>query len=92
MQQHRVQGDERFTQTWIMCLDCCGQTGSYLSAKTAIEAWNKRHETEKLADEIEKVYEKICDKYCKYPVLWDEEKEGATLFDAVCIKCPLCDS
>lgn len=46
MQQRRVQGDDRFTQTWIMCLDCLGQTRPYLSAKRAIEAWNRRFEDE----------------------------------------------
>lgn len=31
----------------------------------------------------------MCDKYCRYPYEWDEEKEGQTLDDAVCKDCPL---
>lgn len=52
---------------------------------------NRKHEEStsarlsKLEDAIEKGYEKICDKYCKYLVIWDEE-EGTALLDAVRIK------
>ena len=42
MQHHRVQGDDRFVETWIFCNDCLGQTRPYFSAKRAIEAWNRR--------------------------------------------------
>lgn len=31
----------------------------------------------------------ICDKYCKYPEQWDEEKEGIPLTDGPCGDCPL---
>lgn len=46
MQQHRVQGDDRFTEFWIFCDDCLGQTRPYFSAKRAIEAWNRRMKDE----------------------------------------------
>ena len=48
LQSHRVMGDERFTESWVLCLDCLGQTRQYLSAKKAIEAWNRRSESEVL--------------------------------------------
>lgn len=40
-------------------------------------------------EEFDKIAETICDKYCKYPCTWDEDAEGLTLMDAVCIHCPL---
>ena len=39
--------------------------------------------------EREKLAEKICDEYCRYPYEYDEEKEGCTLIDGVCRFCPL---
>ena len=42
-------------------------------------------------DKTGEIIEKICDKYCKYPEVWDEEKEGKTLQEAVCDSCPLND-
>lgn len=39
---------------------------------------------------IEAVKVKICDDYCKYPTIWDEETEGCELGDSeICKKCPL---
>ena len=40
---------------------------------------------------IEEVKNEICDKYCKWPDIWDEEKEGCELSESdVCnYKCPL---
>lgn len=33
---------------------------------------------------------KICDQYCKYPFIWDEEKEGVCLAESdICKNCPL---
>ena len=46
LQKHRVMGDERFTETWIQCLECFATTRNYLSAKRAIEAWNRRVEND----------------------------------------------
>lgn len=39
---------------------------------------------------IEEVTEAICNKYCKYPDIWDAEKEGCELCDSeICANCPL---
>lgn len=39
---------------------------------------------------LEEVASEICDHYCKYPDIWDEEKEGVTLIDSgICENCPL---
>lgn len=42
IQQHRVNGDDRFTYSWVFCVDCLGQTRQYLSSRVAVEAWNRR--------------------------------------------------
>ena len=48
-------------------------------------------ETDKsVSDIIEEVKEEICQDYCKYPLIWDEEKEGKELTESdVCTSCPL---
>lgn len=39
---------------------------------------------------LESVKEDMCSKYCKYPDIWDEEKEGCELYDSeICENCPL---
>lgn len=43
-----------------------------------------------VAEIIEDVKTEICMNYCKYPVTWDEEKEGCQLFESdICKNCPL---
>ena len=43
-----------------------------------------------VTDIIGEVIEEICNKYCKYPELWDEEEEGMELCDSeICRNCPL---
>ena len=37
---------------------------------------------------IESVCDEICNHYCKYPDIWDAEKDGE-LIDTKCIDCPL---
>lgn len=39
--------------------------------------------------DLEEILTEICDRYCKWPEIWDEEKEGMTLMDAKCADCPL---
>lgn len=40
--------------------------------------------------EFEEIAGEICDKYCRYPYEWDEEREGVQLIDSdVCKSCPL---
>lgn len=39
----------------------------------------------------DEIANEMCDKYCKYPDQWDEEKEGITLEESeICDKCPIC--
>lgn len=41
-------------------------------------------------DTLEEVKKKICDNYCKYPAIWDAEKEGCELWESrICGECPL---
>lgn len=39
---------------------------------------------------IEDVKADICNNYCKYPLIWDEDKEGCELSESDhCRNCPL---
>ena len=36
------------------------------------------------------IADRFCDNYCKYPEIWDEEKEGCELCESdICVKCPI---
>lgn len=44
---------------------------------------------EQIDNEIETVAKEICDEYCKWPLLWDEEAEGEPLEEShICKNCP----
>ena len=39
---------------------------------------------------LEEIASEICERYCKYPDTWDEEKEGCDLSESdICKNCPL---
>ena len=38
---------------------------------------------------MDEILQEICDNYCKYPCEWDEDEQGQTLVDAICVNCPL---
>lgn len=40
---------------------------------------------------IGEVIEEMCDKYCKYPLMWEpQEHDGMELFESeICANCPL---
>lgn len=39
---------------------------------------------------LNEVVDDICNNYCKYPSIWDEEKEGCELCESeICQNCPL---
>ena len=43
-----------------------------------------------ISEQLEEIAETFCNDYCKYPEIWDEEKEGCELMDSeVCANCPL---
>ena len=43
-----------------------------------------------IAEIIDEVKIAMCNDYCKYPHIWDEEKEGCELIDSdICLNCPL---
>lgn len=53
-----------------------------------IEVKSRKKTIPEICDEIAN---EMCDKYCKYPDQWDEEKEGIPLEESeVCDKCPIC--
>ena len=54
----------------------------------------RREGRRRLADleekRTEKIVERMCQHYCKWPVIWDEEKEGCELSESkVCANCPM---
>ena len=43
-----------------------------------------------IKDIFEDITETMCSHYCKYPDIWDPEKEGIELADSdICKNCPL---
>ena len=43
-----------------------------------------------ISEQLEKISNEICSHYCKYPDIWDEEKEGYELSESAhCQNCPL---
>ena len=43
-----------------------------------------------ISEQFEKIKKEMCDKYCKYPNIWDEEAKGCELCESdVCANCPL---
>ena len=46
--------------------------------------------TKTLTEQIEEIKDDICNHYCKYPDIWDEEAEGCELSESDhCRNCPL---
>ena len=44
----------------------------------------------RMEKELEETAEAMCERYCRWPYIWDEEKEGKTLSDSdKCRLCPL---
>ena len=43
-----------------------------------------------ITQQIEEVAEEICNHYCKWPDIWNEDKMGMELFESKhCQECPL---
>lgn len=38
---------------------------------------------------LDEIATEMCDKYCKYPYEWDEEKDGQLCESEICANCPL---
>lgn len=52
----------------------------------------KRGAIQELGNKVESIKMRICDEYCKYPAIWDVEKEGCELFESrICAECPFND-
>lgn len=49
----------------------------------------RRLKTKEGRDIVGEIIEEMCEKYCKYPDIYDEEKEETPLYDAKCRECPL---
>lgn len=47
-------------------------------------------ENESIPKLLQNIAEAMCNNYCKWPDLWDEEAEGMELMDSEhCTNCPL---
>lgn len=42
-----------------------------------------------ISEQLEQIASEICDKYCRYPEIWDEEQDGQLADSEVCKNCPL---
>lgn len=42
-----------------------------------------------MTEEIEEIKEEMCNKYCHYPYIWDEKKDGELWESEQCQNCPL---
>ena len=43
-----------------------------------------------ISEQLEDIKTEICEKICRYPEQWDEEKEGCELSESeYCTNCPL---
>ena len=40
-------------------------------------------------EKLEIIIENICNNYCKYPLIWDEEISGPLSNSEICANCPL---
>ena len=46
--------------------------------------------TKTITEQIQEIVDDICQHYCKYPDIWDEEAEGMELAESDhCMNCPL---
>lgn len=43
---------------------------------------HKQEKEKKVTEILEEVADVFCNEYCKYPHIWDEEKEGCELSDS----------
>ena len=47
-------------------------------------------EQERIIKQLEEIAEDICNNYCKWPTIWDAEKEGIELAESdICAQCPM---
>ena len=42
-----------------------------------------------ITQQFEDIKEDICNHYCHYPYIWDEEKDGELSESEICKNCPL---
>ena len=47
------------------------------------------NETKTIPQILESIAEAMCNEYCRYPLEWDEEKDGELADSEVCSNCPL---
>lgn len=80
----------RIDWQWIE-FECknCGYIRSEGPTRVKTE-WSAADDGRKTDPEIEALKSQICEKYCKWPDKWDEEKEECCLADSeVCENCPV---
>lgn len=42
-----------------------------------------------ITDQLEEIRDQMCNNYCHYPYIWDEDKDGELCESEVCAECPL---
>lgn len=47
------------------------------------------NETKTIPQILESIADAMCNEYCRYPLEWDEEKDGELADSEVCANCPL---
>ena len=64
----------------------------YKTIATAYDNGKKAAEEGKaltITRQLEHIAEDICTNYCKYPLDWNEEKDGPLCESSICAACPL---
>lgn len=67
---------------------------SGLHISKGFKDWQALHGKEEkpktIPEQMEEIVEEMCQNYCKWPTLWDEEAEGHELSESdICSGCPL---
>ena len=89
---HRIMQWQNGRNTASECISSRPTDSVRLSAEIAMRSERGRmsKKTKTVVQIIEEVKEDICNHYCKYPDIWDEEEQGTELIDSeYCQKCPL---
>ena len=61
-----------------------------MNGTPCFEAKTIKDEKKRLSAQLEQIAEEFCNNYCKYPDIWDEEKEGCELSESdICANCPM---
>ena len=67
------------------CQKCVHKTSN------GCESWDCEFEQRRtITLQLQDIVDEMCDKYCKWPSIWNEETEGIELTESdICANCPL---